>query len=207
MRAVFLAKSLQKQMSSYLKTSITSFKNIYFNPNYNFPFPISSVCLGCNESMRINLTKLNQKKEVEMYLHKLSCCFKWSIYHVCHVLYIYWIRCSKEHLLRVCQLRALTADRLQRWKHFQNKKKLPCVIKRKKRKWSTLKPFEVTNERKKERKKSGSSLVWRWMQGWGNSCFHLYIFYNWPATLLIFLSWIWLLFKKNCVTFAQIQLR
>lgn len=160
--SIFLSNSRQESKQVYFpKMEKYSFKNTYFNPYYTLPSPISSVCLGCNESMRINLTQLNWTKR-----KKQRCTF--TNYHVVlnevfimYVMYyIYWIRCGKGRLLRVCQLRPLTADRLERWKHFQNKKNF-LVLEKKKEK---VKHFTTFSGKEW---KTESSLVWRWMQGWG----------------------------------------
>lgn len=65
-------------------------------------------------------TKLNQKNEVEMYLHELSCCFKWSIYHVCHVLYTVYTGLGAEKSIT---LRVLSTESPDNWQSDESTSK------------------------------------------------------------------------------------
>lgn len=100
---------------------------------------------------------MNQKKE-EMYVHLQSYCFKWNIYHAFHVLYIFQIRCRKS-IYQKFVMWPLGADRLQRWKHFQNDTNLPNV--KKKRYQCTLGLFQIKNDSSLDWKmNAGFSEVW-----------------------------------------------
>lgn len=80
-----------------------------------------------------------------MYVHKLLCCFKWSIYHVCHV-------CYMDQVQERASLKSLPTETPDS-RQTSAMKALPKIKNTsfclKKRKWSTLRPFQVKNERNK----------------------------------------------------------
>lgn len=98
---------------------------------------------------QVYITRLNQMRA------SLIITFEWSIYHVLYVMYYKYL------YIWIYEKYIYTSERLQRWEHFQKWKKKFLML-NKKRKWSTLRPFQVKKERK--------CLVWRWTQSWNIIC-------------------------------------